>query len=87
MTFFDIAACPYASTHFDSLEQLPSFVGGSCRKCVPGCVGEVTNDCTTIKAGGVAVEPTEAERQALEQQSGEAAPPANAAGGWLSGWW
>jgi hypothetical protein len=46
----------------------------------------VTNSCVTIKAGGVAIEPTEADRHAMEQQEGEA-PPAAAGEGWLSGWW
>jgi hypothetical protein len=67
-------ACPYASAQFDSLEQLPSFVGGSCRKCVPGCVGDVTNDFSTIKAGGVAAEAPPEKQE--EKPSG-----------WLGGWW
>ncbi len=42
-----------------------------------------------MKAGGVAAEVTEAEREMAErgeeQQEGEQAPAAG--GGWLSGWW
>ena len=76
-----LSDCPWASQHI-APAVLPDFVGGSCNKCEPGCVGETKNDQTKMKAGG---------KMAPPPKEGEELPPPPQGGGWLpsslSGWW
>ncbi len=43
-----LGACPYASKNIN-IDELPSFVGGTCSKCEGKCVGGIANDSTTMK--------------------------------------
>ena len=81
-----LTGCPWASAHV-SLEALPTFVGGSCDKCVPGCVGDVANDCVVMKAGGAAIQAPPPEEAAADLAQAENKATEGGGGGWLSGWW
>lgn len=74
----ELSKCPYASANVKP-EVLPSFVGGTCDKCVPGCIGGVPNVCTTIKASDE-VAPQVQDAPPQEESSG-------GGGGWFSSLW
>jgi hypothetical protein len=62
---------------------MPTFVGGTC-SCPGGCVGDVANDCSTVKGSDIVQQEEEEFEDEDEEEKGKAA--AAGGGGWFSGW-
>lgn len=80
----ELGKCPWASKNL-ALEDMPTFVGGTC-SCPGGCVGDVPNDCTTVKGSDI-IEQEEEEYEEEEEEAADGSGKPAASGGWLSGWW
>lgn len=59
------------------------FCAGTC-SCPGGCVGDVPNDCTTVKGSDIIQQ--EEEEFGSEEEDDEEGKPAAGTGGWFSGW-